>query len=63
MNLLMLAPDLAVVDKHQLPLIKMLETNGINVLPLTLRHGRTLGGGFHCITLDVRRKGKLESYF
>jgi N-dimethylarginine dimethylaminohydrolase len=63
LNLLMLAPDLAVVDKHQLPLIGLLEQNGIHVLPLQLRHGRTLGGGFHCITLDVRRRGNLESYF
>jgi len=63
MNLLMLAPNLAVVDKHQLPLIKLLEKQGIETIPLMLRHGRTLGGGFHCITLDVRRKGKLEDYF
>lgn len=62
MNLLMLAPDLAVVDKHQLPLINLLEKNGIATIPLALRHGRTLGGGFHCITLDIRRKGKLEDY-
>jgi len=63
MNLLMLAPTVAVVDKFQLPLIKLLEKNGIDVIPLILRHGRTLGGGFHCITLDVKRKGKLENYF
>ena len=63
MNLLMLSPHLAVVDKHQLPLISLLEKNGIDVIPLALRHGRTLGGGFHCITLDVRRKGELENYF
>lgn len=62
MNLLMLAPDLAVVDKHQTHLINALEKNGIQTIPLLLRHGRTLGGGFHCITLDVRRKGKLEDY-
>ncbi len=63
MNLLMLSPTLAVVDKHQKPLIKLLEQQGIDVLPLLLRHGRTLGGGFHCITLDVRRRGRLENYF
>ena len=63
MNLLMLAPNLAVVDKHQLPLIKLLEKKGIETIPLKLRHGRTLGGGFHCITLDVRRTGTLEDYF
>lgn len=62
MNLLMLAPDLAVVDKHQASLIKLLEKNGITTIPLVIRHGRTLGGGFHCITLDVRRKGMFEDY-
>lgn len=62
MNLLMLSPTLAVVDRHQTPLIRLLEKNGIDVLPMLLRHGRTLGGGFHCITLDVRRTGKLEDY-
>jgi glycine amidinotransferase/scyllo-inosamine-4-phosphate amidinotransferase 1 len=63
MNLLMLAPDLAVVDAHQTELIRMLEQKGINTLPLKLRHSRLLSGGFHCITLDVRRTGTLENYF
>lgn len=63
MNLLMLSPNLAMVDKHQAALIKLLENKGIDVIPILLRHGRTLGGGPHCITLDVRRKGTLENYF
>lgn len=63
MNILMLSTELAVVDKHQLPLIKILEKQGIEVMPILLRHGRTLGGGPHCITLDTRRKGSLENYF
>ena len=24
---------------------------------------RMMGGGFHCVTLDVRRRGTLEGYF
>jgi len=63
MNLLMVNPSLAVVDAHQTALIKLLEKNGIDVLPLVLRHGMSLGGGFHCVTLDVKRKGKKEDYF
>ena len=63
MNLLMLRPDLAVVDAHQTALIALLEQNGIDTMPLKLRHGKVLGGGFHCITLDVRRTGPLENYF
>lgn len=62
MNLLMVNPNLAIVDKNQVPLIKLLEKWKIDVIPLQLRHARTLGGGFHCVTLDVRRLGKLESY-
>lgn len=63
MNLLMLRPDLAVVDAHQKPLIDLLAKKGIDSLPLKLRHGKVLGGGFHCITLDTKRKGTLEDYF
>jgi glycine amidinotransferase/scyllo-inosamine-4-phosphate amidinotransferase 1 len=62
LNLFMMAPDLAVVERSQTPLIKLLEANGITCIPLRWRHGRTLGGGFHCVTLDVRRKGTLEDY-
>ncbi|MER7015009.1 inosamine-phosphate amidinotransferase 1 [Saccharopolyspora sp. NPDC000359] len=62
MNLLVVRPGLAVVDKRQVPLIRLLERNGIDVLPLQLTHARTLGGGFHCATLDIRRTGVLETY-
>lgn len=62
LNLLMVSPALAIVEKSQLPLIKLLEERKIDVIPLQLRHSRTLGGGFHCVTLDIRRKGKLEDY-
>ncbi len=62
LNFLMITPALAVVDKNQVALIKELEKRGVDVLPLQLRHSRTMGGGFHCVTMDVRRKGALEDY-
>lgn len=62
-NLLMVRPDLAIVDSSQAKLIRMLERLGIMVKPLTLRHARTLGGGFHCVTLDLKRKSSKENYF
>lgn len=62
-NLLMVRPDLAVVDANQTQLIKELERWSIMVKPLTLRHARTLGGGFHCVTLDLKRAGSKEDYF
>ena len=63
MNLLMVNPNLAIVDAQQTELITLLQQYKIDVIPLTLRHGRKLGGGFHCVTLDVRRTGQKEDYF
>lgn len=62
MNLLVVRPGLAVVDDRQPELIRLLEQHGVEVVPLRLTHARTLGGGFHCVTLDVRRTGALETY-
>jgi len=62
MNFIMVNPTLAVVNELQLPLIKELEGHGVEVLPLKMRHARNLSGGFHCVTVDVRRKGQLEDY-
>jgi N-dimethylarginine dimethylaminohydrolase len=63
MNLFSINPDLVVVDRDQTALIRLLERHDLDVAPLKLRHGKMLGGGFHCTTLDVRRTGSLQSYF
>jgi N-dimethylarginine dimethylaminohydrolase len=63
MNVFSIKPDLVVADRDQTALIKLLERHGIDVIPLKLRHSKMLGGGFHCVTLDVRRVGQLERYF
>ncbi len=62
MNLLMVSPEMAVVDQNQTQLIRLLEANGITVVPRRLRHSRVLGGGFHCVTLDTVRDGGPENY-
>jgi len=63
MNLFSINPNLVVVDRDQTALIKLLEKQGLDVIPLKLRHSKMLGGGFHCITLDTRRKGTMQRYF
>jgi N-dimethylarginine dimethylaminohydrolase len=63
MNLFSLGPDAVVVDSDQRALIALLESKRLEVIPLKLRHSRMLGGGFHCVTLDTRRRGTMESYF
>lgn len=61
-NILVVRPGLVIVDRRQGDLMRVLENNGIDVLPLQLTHSRALGGGFHRATLDVRRTGTLEKY-
>lgn len=63
MNLLMVNPGLAIVEQNQKSLISLLESHKIDVCPLPMRHQRTLGGGFHCVSLDLKRKGDKENYF
>jgi glycine amidinotransferase len=63
MNVLSLRDDLVVVQDIQTALISDLERAGIDVIPVRWRHGRTLGGGFHCMTLDIRRAGPTADYF
>jgi glycine amidinotransferase/scyllo-inosamine-4-phosphate amidinotransferase 1 len=55
MNMLVVDPHTVVVDRHQVELIKTLESHRFTVIPQELRHSRTLGGGFHCVTLDLHR--------
>lgn len=61
-NFMMLNPETAIIDANQTGLARALESHGINVIRMCLPHARTLGGGFHCVTLDVRRRGTLEDY-
>ena len=56
MNMLVVDPETVIVDKHQTNLMNMLEIYNFTVIPLELRHSRTLGGGFHCVTLDLVRE-------
>jgi len=55
MNMLVIDPNTVIVDRHQQQLISTLEHHRFTVIPLELRHSRTLGGGFHCVTLDLLR--------
>ena len=56
MNCLSISPDTVIVDALQTEIIKKIEGHGITVIPHTLRHSRTLGGGYHCVTLDTWRQ-------
>jgi len=55
MNLFSINSKLVVLEKNQHPLRKELEKYKIDCAMLPMRHQRTLGGGFHCVTLDLIR--------
>ena len=55
MNMLVVDPHTVICDRNQTDLIKTLQSYKFEVIPMELRHSRTLGGGFHCVTLDLER--------
>jgi len=55
MNMLVVDPHTVICDRKQIELIRTLKSYRFEVIPLELRHSRTLGGGFHCVTLDLQR--------
>jgi len=56
LNMLVVDPATVICDKYQTELIRKLEQHNFTVIPMELRHSRTLGGGFHCVTLDTWRQ-------
>jgi glycine amidinotransferase len=63
LNVLMLDEKRVIVDKSQVSMIKALKNWGFEPIPCAFLHYAPLGGAFHCATLDVRRRGGLQSYF
>ena len=55
LNILTLRDNLVLCDPNQTYLRAKLEDYNIMSLGIDLRHARTLGGGHHCVTLDLRR--------
>jgi N-dimethylarginine dimethylaminohydrolase len=55
MNLFSVSPNLVALEEHQEPTRKELEKHGIECAMIPMRHGRTLSGIFHCVTLDLER--------
>lgn len=63
MNVLTIDHQRVVVERHHTGMIKALEKWGFEPVPCDFLHYGAFGGAFHCATLDIRRRGTLESYF
>lgn len=62
MNILMIDEKRVIADRHHTGMLRALEQWGFEPIPCDLLHYAPFGGSFHCATLDVRRRGSLESY-
>ncbi|MFD3721922.1 amidinotransferase [Streptomyces sp. NPDC058674] len=62
MNVLMLDEQRVVVERHHTGMLRALERWGFEPISSDLLHYAPFGGSFHCATLDVRRRGSLQSY-
>jgi len=62
MNLLSIDERTVVVERQEEPLIELLTERGFRCIPVDFRHVYSFGGSFHCVTLDVRRRGGNHNY-
>lgn len=63
MNVLILDIDKVIVEESEEEVIKFFEKHGYKVITCPFDKVYKFGGGFHCCTSDIRRRGKLKSYF
>lgn len=63
-NFLSLSPnEIICFPEYYNHLTSELKKYKVEVIPHRLRYARLFGGGHHCLSLDIRRKSKLETYF
>lgn len=63
MNVLMLDQERVIVSKGEDSLFKALKDWGFKPITCNFYHFESIAGGFHCATVDIRRRGELKSYF
>ncbi len=63
MNVLMLDEERVLVERNEEALIAVLRHRGFKPILCGFSAFNAFGGSFHCATLDVRRRGSLQSYF
>ncbi len=62
LNVFSVDENTVIVNSLYPELVRLLEKRRFEVVPVMLRHRRLIGGGFHCLTLDVRRRGRCADY-
>lgn len=60
MDLLVVNPNLVVLEENQIPLAQELAKYNIESALLPMRHAKTLNGGFRTVTLDLHRSSEVS---
>jgi glycine amidinotransferase len=63
MNTLMLDTKTICVDAQEIKQMEQFDKLGFEVVPVPFADVSAFGGGLHCATADVNRKGNCEDYF
>lgn len=63
LNMLSIDEKRVIVEEGEQPLIDALTGWGFEPIPIPFRNFYPFGGSMHCATLDIRRRGSLQSYF
>jgi glycine amidinotransferase len=63
MNVLMLDERRMIVERGEVDFMRAARRWGFEPIPVGFHSFNQFGGGAHCATLDVRRRGDLQSYF
>ena len=62
MNVVMLDEERVIVSKGEERLIAAFKKWGFTPIGCPFYDFETIGGGFHCASVDICRRGTLESY-
>lgn len=63
MNVVMLDEERVLVERGEESTARAFREWGLKPIPVSFRNFNAFGGSFHCATLDIRRRGALQSYF
>ena len=63
MNMLLLDEERVIVSKGEESLIQAFKDWGFKPIECEFYNFETIAGGLHCATVDIRRRGGLQSYF
>jgi len=63
MNILCLDTNTVIVEQEEVQMIEFMKLLEYKVITCPFSEVYKFGGGFHCCTTDIRRRGELKSYF